>query len=339
MSNLLSRNDFRNGVFKRDKSCVICHSNGVDAHHILERRLFPDGGYYLENGALLCQNCHLLAEETIISCEDIRSAIGIKNVILPPHLYPDQRYDKWGNPILENGQRLQGELFNDHSVQKILRKILHLFTKKVKYPRTFHLPFSPSVSNDDRIMSNINTLLSNEVVITEKMDGENTSLYQNYIHARSIDYIKHPSRGWIRAFHSNIKHQIPEGWRVCGENLFSKHSIEYANLSNYFLGFSIWDGTNCLSWDETVEWFELLGIDCVPVLYRGKLSQPVINEIISSLDFNKQEGFVIRTTSSFSLKDFSTHVGKYVRANHVSTHGHWMRNIVVKNKLRGEYEN
>jgi hypothetical protein len=35
------------------------------------------------------------------------------------------------------------------------------------------------------------------------------------------------------------------------------------------LVFSIWNEQNALSWDETVEWAELLGLFTVPVLWRG----------------------------------------------------------------------
>jgi hypothetical protein len=55
MNILLTRDNFRNSVFERDKHlCVICKEPAVDAHHILERRLFPDEGYYIDNGASLC---------------------------------------------------------------------------------------------------------------------------------------------------------------------------------------------------------------------------------------------------------------------------------------------
>jgi hypothetical protein len=42
---------------------------------------------------------------------------------------------------------------------------------------------------------------------------------------------------------------------------------------------------------------------------------------------------IIRPTSSFQLKDFRNVVGKYVRAKHVQTHGHWMRQKIVYNEL------
>jgi hypothetical protein len=118
---LLTRDQFREGVFARDRhSCVLCGAAAQDAHHILERRLFTDGGYYLENGASVCGPCHFDCEQTNVSVEDVRRAAGITRAVLPEHFYSDLSYDKWGNIVLENGMRLKGELFYDESVQKIL---------------------------------------------------------------------------------------------------------------------------------------------------------------------------------------------------------------------------
>ena len=81
---LLTRDEFRNSVFKRDgDKCVICKNPAADAHHIMERRLFDDGGYYLDNGASVCPECHLQCEMTLISPQQLREAIGIKSVVLP----------------------------------------------------------------------------------------------------------------------------------------------------------------------------------------------------------------------------------------------------------------
>jgi 5-methylcytosine-specific restriction endonuclease McrA len=41
MVGLMTRNEFRQAVFERDNyRCVICGDPAVDAHHIIERRLF-----------------------------------------------------------------------------------------------------------------------------------------------------------------------------------------------------------------------------------------------------------------------------------------------------------
>ena len=177
MNKLLTRDEFREGVFKRDNhQCVICKEPAKDAHHIMERRLFHDGGYYLDNGASLCHTHHLQAEMTLISTNELREAIGIQKVILPEHLYDDQEYDKWGNILQQNGTRLKGELFFDESVQKILEQgnVLDLFTDKVKYPRTHHLPWSEGMHDDDRMLSSTKVFENQRVIVTEKMDGENT---------------------------------------------------------------------------------------------------------------------------------------------------------------------
>jgi hypothetical protein len=60
---LLDRDTFRSAVFARDNHRCVIRGNGrhngyrIDAHHIMERRLFTDphqfGGYFLDNGATL----------------------------------------------------------------------------------------------------------------------------------------------------------------------------------------------------------------------------------------------------------------------------------------------
>ena len=105
---LFTRDAFRDAVFARDGwRCVVCGNPAQDAHHIMERRLFPDGGYYLNNGASLCGEHHLLAETTELSVEEIREACGIPKsaAVLPEHMYACEMYDKWGNLVLPSGFR------------------------------------------------------------------------------------------------------------------------------------------------------------------------------------------------------------------------------------------
>jgi len=164
------------------------------------------------------------------------------------------------------------------------------------------------------------------VIVTVKMDGENCSMYRDYLHARSIDGRSHPSRDWVKGFWSTIAHDIPENWRVCGENLYAVHSIRYDDLPSYFMGFSVWNDRNlCLGWDETLEWFELLGIEPVPVLYDGVFDEKRIRTLYDEKrDWDRVEGYVLRVADEFSYRDFPRSVAKYVRSNHVQTVKHWM---------------
>lgn len=329
--NLLSRDDFRNSVFSRDaKKCVICFNLAQDAHHIMERRLFSNGGYFVENGASLCANCHLKAESTEISCQTIRDAAKISKICLPEHFYKDNIYDKWGNIILFNGTRIKGELFYDESVQKIIKPYLSLFTDYIKYPRTYHLPWSEGLTKDDRIHPDISFFTDKEIVVTEKMDGENISIYTNYLHARSIDAQSHWTQSYVRQLQGRIGYDIPSGWRICGENLFAKHSIEYNNLQDFFLMFSIWNGKNeCLSWQDTVEWAELLGLKTVSVIYQGIYNENIVKKCFK----NNSEGYVIRLANKFNYGQFRFSVGKFVRRNHVQTSNHWKFERIEKNSL------
>lgn len=325
---LLSRDEFREGVFARDNhKCVLCGNPAQDAHHILERRLFSDGGYYLSNGASVCGECHIRCETTEVSVDDVRIAAGITKPTIPEHLYPDTVYDKWGNQILANGQRTRGELFFDESVQKILGQggVLGTFTDRVKYPRTYHMPFSPGVSKDDKVLPDFTNYVGKRVILTEKMDGENTTMYRDYIHARSVDGNHHESRDWVKSFWSKLSYEIPEGYRICGENLYAEHSIRYDSLESYFYMFSLWSDRNvCLSWDETTMWAELLEIPLAPVLYDGIFDEKLIRQLCESIDTSISEGAVLRVADSFGYGEFKKSVAKYVRPNHVATGEHWM---------------
>lgn len=342
---LLDRDTFRESVFTRDGfSCVICGEPAKDAHHIIERRLFSDGGYYLNNGASLCEKHHIEAEQTTLTCDEIRKAAKIETVVLPEHFYSDVEYDKWGNEILRNGTRIKGDLFDDPSVQKILKQgnVLSLFANRVKYPRTFHLPWSPGMNRDDRQMTDVSIFEGQQVMICEKLDGENTTWYRDYLHARSLDSDSHPSRTWVKNLWAQKGYEIPEGWRVCGENMFAKHAIHYTNekgnpLSTYFYMFSIWNEKNfCLSWDETEEWAELLGLTLVPILYKGVWDMDIINALNKQMESNPDtiEGYVVRLSREYHYSEFRKVCGKYVRKNHVqNNHGHWSQQKIVKNEL------
>lgn len=62
---LLTREEFKRQVFAATNGmCCVpgCDCKAVDAHHIMDRKLWSDGGYYLKNGAALCARHHFDAE-------------------------------------------------------------------------------------------------------------------------------------------------------------------------------------------------------------------------------------------------------------------------------------
>ena len=198
------------------------------------------------------------------------------------------------------------------------------------------MPFSPGLQNDDRRILTLSGFTGKEVVVTEKMDGENTTMYMDHIHARSLDSRHHPSRDWVKTFWGGINYLIPNGWRICGENVYARHSIRYDDLDTYFYGFSIWDQDNvALSWDDTVYYFEeVFNIKPVPVLYRGEFDLKTLEKLAETIDPFSKEGFVVRVVDPIPYNDFDLKVAKWVRKGHVQTNKHWMSQEVIPNGLK-----
>lgn len=206
----------------------------------------------------------------------------------------------------------------------------------IKYPRSFHHPGSPGKTSDDKVMHDLSAFEGKEIVITAKLDGECTNIGPNFCHARSLDSGYHPSRTWVQNFASTFQHNIPDKYRICGENLYARHSIHYQNLRSYFYVFNIWDEENtCLDWDTTKEWCQLLGLEMVPEIYRGPWDKSFVEGlVVPEWEGDVCEGWVCRVTHEFKYEDFSKYLCKNVRSGHVQTDTHWMHSAVVPNQLR-----
>jgi hypothetical protein len=212
-------------------------------------------------------------------------------------------------------------------------------TTRHKYPKIYHVPWSPGISNEDRVRSQefINeTFAGIEVVVTEKLDGENTTIYPDgSCHARSVDSKDHPSRHIIKVMAANIGYLLLPGYRVIGENVYAKHSIGYDKLDSFFKVFALVDEHNTfLAWDTTVDFANnTLGFSTVPVLYRGLYDESKVKACFTgkSVYGGEQEGYVIRVADAFHISNFGNSIIKYVRANHVQTDEHWMSKPVVVN--------
>lgn len=206
----------------------------------------------------------------------------------------------------------------------------------MKYPRTYHLPYSLGVSKDDRFLSSYDPQY--EVVVTLKLDGENTSMTRESCYARSLESQYHESRSLVRSIWGSIKHLIPNNYQLVVENMYAYHSIYYTELPSYVIGFAIIDSDKfVMSWDDTEYIFNQFGITLAPVLYRGLYNEEIVRSCYKS--DNKyyggdQEGFVVRPSEGFSISEFSKKVGKFVRRDHVKTCEHWMYKPVISNKLR-----
>lgn len=213
-----------------------------------------------------------------------------------------------------------------------------------KYGRTFHYPFSPGTTSDDRINHDYWSDLQSiaQIVHTEKLDGENTCLNQYGVFARShAAPTRHPWANYLKEKWQMIKHDLGD-LEIFGENIYATHSIKYLEIEHHFYVFAIRHLDKWLSWEEVKFYAAMLDFPTVPEL---KMQVPTDQEILEktvlefvnqpsvfqSLDIHTNEnctmeGIVSRNIEEYLVKDFKKNVFKYVRKNHVKTDAHWTRN-------------
>jgi len=345
----MSRSKFRETVFERDNhNCIVpaCSKDAVDAHHIIERKLWDDGGYVPENGASVCNEHHRLAEDNVIPPQAFwRWTDQTQNVLLPDGL-TDLRsnstdIDKWGEPL----EYPPWEAFRDY----------------IKYPSTRHLPWSHERDDDDTAHESIDFLTGYPLVVTVKMDGGNCMLVKDTdepIRARNGRQANKEHFDMAKQWYwdQDLYSKIPEHLQVFGEWLYAKHSIHYGcdcdeecedvgpALKDYFQVFGMFDTRYnlWLGWDETMRRAREWGLTLAPmrggyefdetyeawdVLYN--LSQDVVD--------SGHEGIVVRSRHPFHYGQIDQRLGKYVRPGHVKEgEKHWSKRPLVQNKLRDE---
>jgi hypothetical protein len=204
----------------------------------------------------------------------------------------------------------------------------------IKYPKTLHLPWSPSVLTEDKILKNTKCFENKRIVITEKMDGENSTLCFERPYARSLDSVNYDYRDWLKALWARIRYDIRGDMRICGEYMYAMHSIPYIDLESYFLVFAIYVGNICLSWEETKTICKSLHLSLVPELYIGRYSEEKVRQFDNIIEKGTSEGYVIRNADRFNSIDFNRNIAKYVRRNHIQTDEHWMSKSITKNKVK-----
>ena len=214
-----------------------------------------------------------------------------------------------------------------------------------KYGRTWHFPFSPGTTSDDRInhqyWNDITKI--NSLVHTEKLDGENNCLNRYGVFARShAAPSQSPWTAWLRERWEMLKNDLGD-LEIFGENLYAVHSIEYERLENHYYVFGVRQQDQWLSWEETKFYAGLLGFPTAPEIKiisaptdRNQFESDVLTIVSGEGSLGTRdvftgekctmEGIVTRDANAYATADFAHHVFKYVRKSHVKTDAHWTRN-------------
>jgi hypothetical protein len=214
-----------------------------------------------------------------------------------------------------------------------------------KYGRTYHYPFSPGTTSDDRInydyWSDLQQIKT--VVHTEKLDGENNCLNKWGVFARShAAPTTSPWTATLREFWQRVKYELGD-LEIFLENLYAVHSIRYQQLEQHFYVFAVREFDRWLSWEEVQFYAAMLDLPTVPQIdiestpgNQSLFEQKIMNIVGTAGAFdpvdtatNKPctlEGIVSRNAASFHRDSFAHNVFKWVRKGHVKTNEHWTRN-------------
>jgi len=205
-----------------------------------------------------------------------------------------------------------------------------------KYSSTPHWPHSLTVHRDDTYHRNAEFFVGKEVVITEKLDGGNTSLHNGEVYARSTVGVSHAGwMGMVRKHHA-WKTTGMTRYMIYGEDIAALHSLPYSVPEDQtYHVFAVRDlhTDTWLAWDDVQIVAQQYNLSVVPLLFRGVFQN--LNEIQKWFTTNlklpsafgvEKEGFVMRTADGFLAEDFANNVCKFVRARHVTTDQHWTKN-------------
>lgn len=307
------RSEFRRAVFtETNNHCIVpwCPNEADDAHHIIERALWDDGGYSLENGAAVCNKHHQYAESNDIPPQ----AFWLWKSVIQADSYPDT-FSDWD--ALDVMPSIPGQ-FDSIDINKWGEGFAvppwREHRKHIKYQSSRHLlPLywhdeqtvaQTRIERDDTGLETVDPFVGVPLVVTQKMDGANCLLVNdvdNPVRARNgktpTDTMRKLYRDGGLYWQQRVNEKLPDRLQVFGEWLHAKHSIHYGcdceeacadvgcGLSEltgvgddraYFQVFGVYDtGLDMwLSWSMTEKVAAVLGFPTTPVIYcEGEMDQ------------------------------------------------------------------
>ncbi|MND59270.1 RNA ligase [compost metagenome] len=217
--------------------------------------------------------------------------------------------------------------------------------ESTKYGRTYHFPFSPGTSSDDRFNHEYWTDIQSfsQLLYTEKLDGENNCLSKRGVFARShAAPTTSPWTAQLREHWGRLKNDLGD-LEFFGENLYAVHSIAYTKLEHYYFVFAARINEVWLSWEEVTFYANLFDLPMVPVLRSDSvqdMTETQLQETVQHLASQPSifgavdprtgisctsEGLVCRNAETFPVSKFQHNIFKYVRKGHVQTDEHWTK--------------
>ena len=230
----------------------------------------------------------------------------------------------------------------------------------VKYPRTPHLFGSKGTEDDKHLGSRSSQVFiaDESLIVEEKLDGTNVGIHfseanELVLQCRGhlITEGMHPQydmfKQWALVKREVLEKTLKSRYILFGEWLYAKHSIFYRSLTHYFFEFDIYDKKSeaFVDWKQRMQLLEGTGIQTVPVVHHGAVTQSKLESLIGPSQFESEfenprtslvddlmEGLYLRTEGDGVVKRRA----KFVRPEFVEKiqqSNHWQQGKMVPNEL------
>lgn len=219
-----------------------------------------------------------------------------------------------------------------------------------RFPHTPHLAWlGEGGPRCDKLLdrSEVETLLADEVLVEEKLDGANLGISwgnegQLRVQNRGA-YLEAPYRGqfsrlnqWLMQQLAVFQQHLPDHVILFGEWCAARHSLDYAALPDWFMIFDVFDRKAQRFWNQERrnDLASQLGLAVVPQLKSGRFTLKELASLVhtgrSAYRDGKLEGLVIRQDGP----KWCENRAKLVHPDFVQSIGeHWRSRALEWNEL------
>ena len=219
-----------------------------------------------------------------------------------------------------------------------------------RFPHTPHIAWlAPGAPRDDKLLSTseVADMLADGVVVEEKLDGANLGFSvseDGLLRAQNRgQYLDLPFHGqfarlgsWLANHEDRLVDALGDNLMAFGEWCAARHSLDYANLPDWWLLFDVYDRVEGRFWSTTRRdaWAQTHGLTVVPRLHRGRVTMTRLRDWVlddqSRFRHGHLEGVVVRKESV----DWLQARAKLVRADFTQTiQSHWRNRVLEWNHL------
>ncbi len=220
-----------------------------------------------------------------------------------------------------------------------------------RFPHTPHIAWlGEGKPRDDKVLSatEVNALLSGEVVIEEKLDGANLGFSldaSGAVRAQNRgQYLEAPHAGqfarlpaWLTQHHAGLCAVLRPELMLFGEWCAARHSFDYAALPDWFLLFDVYDRVEGRFWSTPRRnaLANNAGLVTVPTVLHGKTTLTALKQLVTTNPSHYREGPLEGVVIRRESPEWCEARAKLVRSDFTQAiDTHWRKRALEWNRIQ-----